>query len=890
MPQKEREGATLIHDRTPPMVLAQAALELVGRDPGGAATAADEAVDAAKVSHDPAARAVALRARSLAERELGRIPAALRSGQASVRAAAAAGDDDLEAEARMSLAFVLLERGSVTAALRQADRSAGQTQGLAAARLSTQRALILQRTGRGAEALAAYAQALPVLRRGHDTVWEARLRNNRGLLHAYHGSLRDAEADLRVALALHESAGASLSAADSWWNLGFVAARKGDAPTALQHFDAAAEIYRRHGLPVQELMLDRVELLLGVGAVGEARRTARRAVASLEAAALGLHLPEALLLLAQATIADGRPDEASPVAAEAARLFTVQGRSAWAVLARYVGVLADQRAGHHSASLLRESLAVAESLRLSRWRVHELDIRLTAAQLAMTRGDRLLAAEQLKSASEARSAGPPAVRLRGWYAEALLRLEDGRPEAAERALRAGMTHLERHRAAMGATELRMHVAGHGRDLASLGLRLAAEARSPVRVLAWAERWRAGALRLRPVRPPRERELAETLAELRRATADAEQARLAGESARHQDTLVDHLEAQVRAHARRASGRPWSGTGLPTPTVPALRSALGGAALVELVRLDDRLMAVTVNQRRSHLADLGDATPVTAAAEALAHAVRRLAAADSPAVLDRAAETLRGAAGALDTQLFGPLRADVGDRPLVLVPTAALQSVPWSLLPSLAGRPVNVAPSAAIWLSSTTAGRRDGTEVVALAGPGLAAADREVREVARTRGARAVTGEEATAAAVLSAMATADTVHIAAHGRLRTDNPMLSALEMADGPLTIYDLEQLDATARLVLLPACRSGQPSVHAGDEVMGLAQVLLALGSQTVIATVVPVPDEATHPLMVDLHARLAAGARPAEALTAAQLAVGTDDPAARAAAAGFVCFGDG
>ena len=82
----------------------------------------------------------------------------------------------------------------------------------------------------------------------------------------------------------------------------------------------------------------------------------------------------------------------------------------------------------------------------------------------------------------------------------------------------------------------------------------------------------------------------------------------------------------------------------------------------------------------------------------------------------------------------------------------------------------------------------------------------------------------------------------------------------------------------------------MHAGDEVMGLAQALLALGSQTVVATVVPVPDEATHPLMVDLHARLAAGARPAEALTAAQLAVGTDDPAARAAAAGFVCFGDG
>ena len=142
---------------------------------------------------------------------------------------------------------------------------------------------------------------------------------------------------------------------------------------------------------------------------------------------------------------------------------------------------------------------------------------------------------------------------------------------------------------------------------------------------------------------------------------------------------------------------------------------------------------------------------------------------------------------------------------------------------------------------------------------------------------------------MTAMASADTVHIAAHGRLRTDNPMLSSLVMADGPLTIYDLERLDATARLVILPACRSGQPSVHAGDEVMGLAQALLAMGSQTVVATVVPVPDAATRSLMVDLHRRLATGARPADALAAAQCAVGTDDPAARAAAAGFVCFGE-
>jgi CHAT domain-containing protein len=259
------------------------------------------------------------------------------------------------------------------------------------------------------------------------------------------------------------------------------------------------------------------------------------------------------------------------------------------------------------------------------------------------------------------------------------------------------------------------------------------------------------------------------------------------------------------------------------------------------------------------------------------------------VLDRAATALGAAASALDERLLAPIRRDTGDRPVVLVPTAALQAVPWSLLPSLRGRPVTVAPSAALWLASTAAGRA-GTGVVAVAGPGLPAAELEVRAVAQVRACQAVVGDDATTATVLAAMATADTVHIAAHGRLRTDNPMLSSLVMADGPLTIYDLERLTTTARLVVLPACRSGLPSVHAGDEVMGLAQALLALGAQTVVATVVPVADEATHPLMVDLHRRLAGGERPAAALAAAQVQVGSSDASQLAAAAGFVCFGTG
>ncbi|MFC4946126.1 CHAT domain-containing protein [Pseudonocardia sp. GCM10023141] len=58
---------------------------------------------------------------------------------------------------------------------------------------------------------------------------------------------------------------------------------------------------------------------------------------------------------------------------------------------------------------------------------------------------------------------------------------------------------------------------------------------------------------------------------------------------------------------------------------------------------------------------------------------------------------------LDALLLGPL-ADLCDgRELVVVPTGALHAVPWAALPSCAGRPVSVAPSAALCMRAATDG-------------------------------------------------------------------------------------------------------------------------------------------------------------------------------------------
>ena len=135
------------------------------------------------------------------------------------------------------------------------------------------------------------------------------------------------------------------------------------------------------------------------------------------------------------------------------------------------------------------------------------------------------------------------------------------------------------------------------------------------------------------------------------------------------------------------------------------------------------------------------------------------------------------------------------------------------------------------------------------------------------------------------------VHIAAHGAFRADNPLFSALELADGPLTAYELERLPAAPGCLIASACDSGLSDVRPGDELMGFAAVLFGQGVRTLIASLLPVPSAGTVTLMVHLHQRLRNGVPPARALHEAQVSLRAGgDPADLATAAAFACFGAG
>jgi hypothetical protein len=533
----------------------------------------------------------------------------------------------------------------------------------------------------------------------------------------------------------------------------------------------------------------------------------------------------------------------------------------------------------------------ADRLDSAGWTARAWDARILAAKMALTRGHVRRAEELLQQVPLTPYRGPIEVRARAWHAKALLDLAAGRRRSASAALRIGIRLLEEHQSTLGAADLRTSASIHRTDLVDLGLGLALESRRAREVLAWTERGRATALLMRPVRPPSDPVLAQLLTELRATVQQVDASRGA---AKAHDALIrrqSSLECAIRDHVR--SGRD-STSADQRPGPSQLAQSLGDAALVEFVQYRGELLAVTLADSRARLVSLGDAAALQQLTAYLPYMLRRLSG-QHGRVLRGARDTasmqvLRFSAEQLDERMMRPLLRRMGDRPLVIVPAACQQSVIWSMLPSCVGRPITLAPSAALWHQARSEPPRHGSTVV-VAGPGLPAAAAEAAAVAALYpDAQCLTGAEAEVAAVKAALSNSGVAHIAAHGHFRVDNPLFSSLQLHDGPLTVYDLDALAEAPQLVVLAACDGGSSAVCAGDELLGFAAGFLTLGTGALIAPVGPVSDGDIATLMVELHSRLREGLPAATALARVQQAAADGPPGTVAAAAGLVCLGAG
>lgn len=765
--------------------------------------------------------------------------------------------------------------------------------------LISQRGLLHWTQGQAQLALEEYDVAIPMLREAGDDHGLVRVLGNRGIVLHFLGRVDAARTDLEEQLALARLHDRPQLAAAALHSLGWLEGRLGNLPAALRLLQQARDAYMSvgaFGRSLTSLDTDHCEVLLQAMLAPEADELALRVVLDAERSGNAVQVAEARLMRARSLLLMRRFDQSVEEAQRAHEMFTSSDRLAWAARASYfieqARVSMPSKPTPPDNAATERLAAIADALDSFGWIVEAAEVRVHAGRTALDAGLPDLARQQLTLTAEARHRGIAAVRAEAWHATAMLRLADGDRSGARRAIAAGLRALHRHRATLGAMELRAHASAHGVELGRLGLRLALREGTAANVLVWAERWRAGSFALAAARST---SIVRADAETETALADLRELHARSRTVSAEGIADPALTAQLRAAERTVSraARLTAGQAAGVAKrigVPGLRAALSHRSLVELVELDGRLHAVVVTARRTRLVELGETGAVMEAHDHLLFALRRVSMLpnEHPG-LANAQRALDAARAEVDELLLAPLELD-GD-PVVIVPTGDLHRLVWSTLPSLSERAVTIAPSAGWWLAGhRRADSYQATTTLLIEGPDLAGTSAELEAIAGLMpGAVALLGAEATVSRCLEQLPRAEIAHVAAHGTFRSDNPMFSSLRVADGEIWVHDLARLSGTPDLVILTACDAGRSGVMAGDELLGTATALLSIGVQTVIAPLLPVPDDATARFGVRLHQHLVAGASPEQArANAAAEERATGEPAAIAVAAAFHCIG--
>ncbi len=820
-----------------------------------------------------------LRAKALAHRGLGEASSSLSALRDAARIAKTLDDPTLLARVDMSLAAALVVGGQVQDGLALLDSSCHDVDDVTRSMIDIQRAGLLARVGRFDESLAAFACAFSELPDELPVIFEADGRSNRAIALALSGRLGQAEREFDRAKSLFEAEGVAQGVADCLLNLGWIAGLTGNVPLAFQCFDEAESRHLELGIPTAVLAQNRCETFLAAGLASEARTTAVRAIEHMSDAP-PIERAEALLRLSRAAMADGDPSSAALAASEATAI--ARGLSDNIVAqGQMLEIEARRRSGELTRcdldALLARINALGESAGLASNTLLAAELRLDAALVALALDEPTTARNLLDAIDRRRLSMPQ--RLAAAVLVARLHEGAGERAAAAKALTYGQSLLARHRATIGATELRAQVAVHATELAVLGLDMAFESGHPGRVLEWVELSRSASLHTsRPARS-RDEVLEGQLDELRIVLDQLSRANRDGVFPTDLVRQRDELQRRIVLRSRHESAR---GAFISDRfRVAMVRATLGAQVFISFVDHDGEMFAAVVTATRTRLLRIGRTADVRLHADQLRRACSRAFAASGASRRSAHATAAGECAARLDAMLFGSIR--LGDRPSVLSPPPSLQATPWGCLPSLAHRSFLVTASASTWLSPGVAAMTGPPTLVA--GPNLRLADTEVELVASIHPTAATFhGGTSKCAGVLARLEGSSLAHIASHGSFTADHPMLSGLELADGRLTAYDIERLAEPPSLFVISACHGGLSAARPGEELMGFTSALVGLGVNNVIASGVPVPDdERTLAFIEALHRQLAEGATPPDALCAARAS--SDD---WLVAGAYTCFG--
>jgi tetratricopeptide (TPR) repeat protein len=832
---------------------------------------------------------IAHQAIGIVQRDFGDLTSAITELRQALSYAKRSGSTEREADVLATFGIALIHSGQTRAGLAALDRAVAKSSGAHGARVRFRRGGALWVLGRHEDALADLKAAVAVLRRAADTIWIGRVLAVRGQVQLALGAVERAVADFTEAERLFAATDQEHDSAVAGQNLGLVAFRSGDLPTALARFQDADRLFRRLATPMPELVADRCAVLLAAGLPHEALTEADAAITEVSHRhGQTTRRAELLLVAGRAALAAKNPGTALDRASEAVRLFTTQRREWWREHARLLTLQASFVLDPHTPRLLAKVRDVARRLAALR-APDQIQANLLAGRIALAANQPDRATGHLNAAAAARRGGPAITRAEGWLARALLAEAAGDPQQVLSACRHGLDVLDEHQLTLGASELRARATDHGAELAELALRTCLVRGQTRPLLAWSERWRATVCAVPPVRPPADSAVLHDLATLRTTTSELDKALVSGAPVAALAATAQRLERRIRDRVRAEPGafgdRPAAAA---HRIIGPLLDELGADRLAAIVEIDGELQVLLCGGGRVRRVVAGRASQAARHLDAACFLLRRLAYGSTPGLAERLLARLDGVGAQLQDTLLGAAAGQLGDGRLVIVPPGRFHAVPWGLLPCLRDRVHTVAPSATAWVNARRAPRPRADEVVLVGGPDLAGSSAEITALAATHpSARVIENASATAAAVLAAIDGSSLAHLAAHGQFRADSPMFSSIRLADGPLTVYDFQRLRRAPYRIVLPCCDSGALQPVGADELLGLTMALLPLGTAGIVATIVPVNDIATVPLMRAFHAALRTGTTMAEALAAARTSIPAE-PVHLATAWSFVALG--
>lgn len=227
------------------------------------------------------------------------------------------------------------------------------------------------------------------------------------------------------------------------------------------------------------------------------------------------------------------------------------------------------------------------------------------------------------------------------------------------------------------------------------------------------------------------------------------------------------------------------------------------------------------------------------------------------------------------KLFAPLESFLTNRNLIIVPSAALNYVPFQALFDgekylIETREISYAPSATVWnfLQNKRARKAKNALLIGFADERIPLVNNEIKELEKIfDAAKTFTGKDAKFSVFTDNAADFGLLHIACHGQFRPENPMFSSLHLADGWITVRDIVSQKLNAELVTLSACETGLNKIFAGDEILGLARGFLSAGANSLVLSLWTVSDAATTRLMKNFYKNLQRGATASASLAGSQ-----------------------